>query len=101
MRQTAPRPPTSSTGPQGGRRARRHRKLPPVLRLALRPREAHSREMSPIAVACLIAAQPAGIAIAHVTVVDVHHGRLLADQSVVIAGNKITVAGPSRRVQPP
>src|SRR4051812_21605727 len=69
---------------------------PPVLRLALRRTEAHSRGMSAIAVACLIAAQPAGIAITHVTVVDVHQGRLLGDQSVVIAGNKITASGPSR-----
>ena len=43
----------------------------------------------------------ADLALAHATVVDVENGRLIADQTVLITGNRITAVGPSRSVAVP
>jgi imidazolonepropionase-like amidohydrolase len=48
------------------------------------------------------AAQPrAGLAFTGVTVVDVTDGRLIPDQVVVVAGNRVEAVGPTSTVRPP
>lgn len=42
--------------------------------------------------------QSADIIIRHVTVIDVEHGRLIADQAVVTRGPDIVAVGPDRDV---
>lgn len=43
----------------------------------------------------------AGIAFTHARVLDVEHGKWLADQTVVVAGDTIAAVGPSKTTKPP
>jgi imidazolonepropionase-like amidohydrolase len=43
----------------------------------------------------------AGLAYVHARVLDVEQGRWLADQTVVVTGDKIAAVGPSKSVKPP
>jgi hypothetical protein len=44
---------------------------------------------------------PAGLAFTHARVLDVEHGRWLADHSVVVVAGRITEVGPSKKVKVP
>jgi Amidohydrolase family len=44
---------------------------------------------------------PAGLALTHARVLDVEHGKWLADQTVVVTGDAIAAAGPARGTKAP